>query len=118
MSTKIYCVTSSLGKICQMEATRYISAYMNLYPHFPYLLPHFGTIWYKGSEHNAIRIYGLHENQCGKSHTFLTSVNKITPMCISISFTVYPPHHYCSTHIIHFNEAWWCFVEVPLRPWW
>jgi len=36
MSTKIYCVTGSLEKICQMEAIRYISAYMNLYPRHVY----------------------------------------------------------------------------------
>lgn len=112
MSTKIYCVTGSLEKICQMEATRHISAYMNLYPHFPGLLPHLGRIWYKESEHNAIRNYGLHENRCGKSHNFLTSVNKITLMCISTSFTVYPPHHYCYTHILHFDEAWRRFAST------
>jgi hypothetical protein len=111
MSTKIYCVTGSLEKICPMEANRYISAYMNLYPHFPCLLLCWGKIWYKESQHNAIRIYGLHEHWCGKSHTFLTSVNKITLMCISTSFTVYPPHHYCSTYILHINDAWRCFVR-------
>jgi len=112
MSTKMYCETGSLEKICQMEATCYVSVYMNLCPQFLCLLPHLGKIWCKDSEHNAIRIYGLHENWCGKSHTFLTSVNKITFMCIPTSFTVYPPHHYCSTHFLHFNEAWQRFVST------